>query len=761
LRRRAEPGRRPVRYAFGFASTAGILGGMTLVLVLIILPRRYVLHAGLRESGVSFPAEAAPFAPPPEQPRPAVVRPLPATPPQPGPAEQFWNEVLPLLKAGRYQETFPLFESYLRDHPTDRNVRREWAITLDRAGRSGMAAATYAALLRERDDPDVRLLYARSLRDAGRLDEAEEQYRILRREQPADVALALESAQALAWGRHYEDAAEILAGILRSHPDQSEARVELARAYYSAGRLEDARAALDALPPDELATLGAEQLQTDIVAALTPPPAPEPPEPSLTDRAEEALGKGEYRTAANLYAQALEATPADTALIRTYADVLQYRLEDMEGARESLLRLESDRPGDANVSFRIAQLQAWTGRTQEATRRLEQLILAQAAADATAAQPSLPRRAEERALLGDLYRWDGLRVLSAATYERALVDDSSNVAAREGLETLRSDVDKQVEAEENPRLGTAVSSYSDSDEFTRLDLALEGVALDGTWVVGARSGSRILRGNGLDGLTGSERGLFADVQLGRWWRWGTIRTSLRLGMERFPVEGTDATVDASLLFDQPGSFRTQLEYQRGPAYPVTVTRSSLVAGVGMDRLTLTAARQLFGPWSLTLSGDVTRLSAPDAASWPDAKSSTRIDGSVSLGRSMSPGLIVGVAGEALTYTDAAPVSDAVRLFWDPRAVYSLGVYTQWSRSLGERWDLSGRVAPSFALIDERTRAGFDRVPHISADAGLTYHGGGLSTKLDLFYYQGRFDGYRAYGARLSVSATDLFHRGGR
>jgi tetratricopeptide (TPR) repeat protein len=773
LGRRAEPGRRPVRYAFGFASTAGILGGMTLVLVLVILPRRYVLHAGLRESGVSFPAEAAPFEPPPEQPRPAVVRPLPATPPQPGPAERFWDEVIPLLKAGRYERTFPLFESYLRDHPTDLNVRREWAITLERAGRSDMAAATYATLLREHDDPDVRLLYARNLRDAGRIDEAEEQYRLLRRERPGDVALALESAQALDWGGRYEDAAEILSGILESHPDQGEARVELARAYYSEGRLEDARAALNPLPPDQLATLGAEQLQTDIVAALTPPPEPVPPEPTLTERAEQELATGEYRAAANLYEEALKATPADTALLRQYADVLQYRLEDMEGARESLLRLEPARAGDATLSFRIAQLQAWTGQNQEATQRLEQLILAQAAADTSGAQPDLPRRAEERALLGDLYRWDGLRVLSAATYERALVDDSTNAAAQTGLETLHSDVAKQVEDEENPRLGTAVSSYSDSDDFTSLDLALEGVALDGTWVVGARSGSRIVRGDGLDGLTGSERGLFADVQLGRWWRWGTVRTSLRLGMERFPDEGTGATVDASLLFDRPGSYRTEVVYHHGPAYPVTVTRSSLIAGVGMDRLTLTATRQLFGPWSLTLLGDVARLSAPDAASWPEAKSSTRLEGSVSLGRSFAPGLTIGISGDALTYTNAAPDTVIVRLFnaapdtvrarlfWDPKAVFSLGVYAQWSRSLGERWDVSGRVAPSFALIDERNGPGFTRVPHISADGGLTYHAGGVSTKLDIFYYQGRFNGYRAYGARLSVSATDLFRRGGR
>ena len=64
--KRAKGGSRPSRYYMGFGLTALILTSLTLFLVLFVLPRRYVLSAGLRESGVSFPSEAAPFSPPEE-----------------------------------------------------------------------------------------------------------------------------------------------------------------------------------------------------------------------------------------------------------------------------------------------------------------------------------------------------------------------------------------------------------------------------------------------------------------------------------------------------------------------------------------------------------------------------------------------------------------------------------------------------------------------------------------------------------------------
>jgi hypothetical protein len=130
---------------------------------------------------------------------------------------------------------------------------------------------------------------------------------------------------------------------------------------------------------------------------------------------------------------------------------------------------------------------------------------------------------------------------------------------------------------------------------------------------------------------------------------------------------------------------------------------------------------------------------------------------------MTPSLTLGVATRALTFTRSAPpggdaASGNVRpLFWDPEAAVSAGPYVQLGRDLSTRWRLSGRINPGLALIDERRSqvSGYDFVPHVSAEAGVRREGARFSTALDVFYYQGQFDGYRTYGARLSVSARDL------
>jgi hypothetical protein len=134
---------------------------------------------------------------------------------------------------------------------------------------------------------------------------------------------------------------------------------------------------------------------------------------------------------------------------------------------------------------------------------------------------------------------------------------------------------------------------------------------------------------------------------------------------------------------------------------------------------------------------------------------------VSLGRALTDDLILGITGRALTYSEAAPVSEGRPLFWDPLAVWALGAYAQLDRSLAPGWELRGRLGPAVAWIDERSEPGYQRVPHVSAEGGLTRREGRVSTSMDLFYYQGRFDGYRAWGARLGLAFVDPFRPGER
>jgi hypothetical protein len=91
----------------------------------------------------------------------------------------------------------------------------------------------------------------------------------------------------------------------------------------------------------------------------------------------------------------------------------------------------------------------------------------------------------------------------------------------------------------------------------------------------------------------------------------------------------------------------------------------------------------------------------------------------------------------------------------------VGPYAQLARDLSSSWRLTGRVGPGVAYIDERGPSGSAWVPHLGAEAGLRREGARFWTALDLFYYQGQFDGYRTYGARLTLSARDYSSLVGR
>jgi len=87
-----------------------------------------------------------------------------------------------------------------------------------------------------------------------------------------------------------------------------------------------------------------------------------------------------------------------------------------------------------------------------------------------------------------------------------------------------------------------------------------------------------------------------------------------------------------------------------------------------------------------------------------------------------------------------------------------GVFARWDWGFGERWKARALVNPSYAYIDERVLDGFEGVPHVSGEAGIGFLGSRFQTTLDAFYYQGRLEGYKAYGLRLAVSARDWLWR---
>lgn len=762
------------RYFLKFGVTAFILISATLVLVLFVLPQRYVLSSGFRESGMRFPPPSTPFAPLPVV--PVAARPLPQPPPEipPGPAELFWAEVTPGLQAGNYRAVLPVFERYLREHPDDLDVRHEYAITLLAAGRPGDAIPVLREVLATRDDPDDRLLLARTLRELGRTAEASIEYGRLLEANPDATALALEWAQAHAWAREYERAVRILLEALERDPSSVPLRVELARDYFAMGRLQDASDALVGIDDDALAQADGLVLRNDIQAALFVP-TPEIPPPTLAEQAASARVAGDFERSKELFEQALQESPEDASIWQAYADLLEYELSDFEGARPALLEVERlSEPPSPNLEYRLAQIEIWTNRNDEARERLLTLLASlesgvqpPAPAAGGADQPEPVTVADVRALLGDLNRWDGDRIGAASEYQAALDTDPSNARALDGLAALQADVTRQTVELEQPRVGAAASSLADTDDFYQVDAGGEWVSLDGPWIWGGSGGNRWLGGLDLDGSIVDRQGIYVDLESARWWRWGTIRTGIDFGAQR--VRSTwDYSFGGSLGLRERSGATAELRYRHGPAYPLTSTLQSALADVVQDRFTLTRMQPLAERWSLAAALDAAWLqAASDSVASGTQGGTARLQAALSIGRALSRSVTLGLSARALAFTSAAPRAalpggGTLPLFWDPTSAFSLGPYAQLSRDLSASWKLTGRLTPGLAFIDERrsSRSGYQLVPDVSAEAGVRREGGRFWASLDFFYSQGRFSGYQTYGARLTLSARDWSALGG-
>jgi tetratricopeptide (TPR) repeat protein len=758
--RRPEP-KAKSRYAARFGTIALILISGTLLLVLYVLPERYVLRPGFRESGIGFPNPSTPFAPYPVIAVAAASYPQPPGPPvpplviAPGPAETFWSLVVPLVEGGRFSDALPAFDRYLNEYPTDIDVRRERAVTLLATGDRVAAIGELRRVLGSDEDAELRLLLARTLRELGRIDEAAAEYERLAEARPDDLALTLEWAQAFAWAQRYADAAAVLERALDRSPGSIPLRVELARVYYSGGRLADARDLLAPIGDDELMAANGIALRNDVRAALYVPPPPPPTPLTPLELAVAAREADDFARARTLFEEALRAAPADGALWRAYADLLEYELSDFEGAYAALLELERLRDRDSDVQFRMAQLEIWTGRFTEAEARLVNLL-----ADLDPDAAGEVSRADVHAALGDLRRWQGDRLGAAVRYRFALAADPENERASAGMDAIDAEVRRQLVEVEAPRLGARAYSLADTDDFGRLDLGGDWVDVRDTWVWGGAIGNRWVTGVALDGATADRQGTYAEATGARWWRLGTIRTGVDVGMERLRSKW-DPSVAASIGHRGLDGSTSEVRYEHRSAYPIAVTMQSVLADVVHDRVSVSHARPLGETWSVSVTVDAAHLRGErDSLALGSGTSAARFQGALSVARRVSPSLTVGLSTGALVFADAAPVTSlpgggTQRVFWDPNLVVSAGPYVQLRRDISSSWTLSGRLGPGVALIDERRVTGSDVVPHVSAEAGVRREGARFWTALDVFYYQGQFDGYRTYGARLTLSARDF------
>jgi len=723
--------RRLLPYWLRFLAVTAALLLATGVLVLVVMPQRFVLEAGLRESGVSFPSsrvgfgapQSAPLVQPPPPPRPVVPAAVQ------GPAERLWRELGPVLDAERWDVALGLMDAYLRERPADLSVRRERARTLARAGRLSPAEAAWERLATETGSVVDRLELARMLRDRGEYDRAIALYEGLIEDRPDDPALQREYASTLLWAERYPRAIESLRQYVDRNPGDDGARLDLARALYWGGQPGEAREVLAGIPNTSPVADEARALDSELATVLAPPPEPEPPELTTVERARAAAADGDLSAAVELYEAALDATPDDRKLWLEWIDFVQFRLEDEAGARDALLLYAERFELTSEEMIRLAELHAWTGQESEAIAILEALLAGQ------------PGHADAWVLLGDLRRWNDDPTGASDAYRNALAADPMNPGARNGLEELRLRREEIVAQSEPEGFGPDTNLFSDSDEFLRFDVAGDA---DFRWGVDAltlRAGYLRVEGYDLTGFTTADDGGFGEATYAHWWREASIRTALELGVEHLDGFGTQPSAAIDVRAPNVGGFSLTGRLETLPAYRLANTYESVAEPVRADRLFVSLFRSLGDRWSL---GGALDLGVFDGA----GVTNPRYSGWVTLSRSLSPIVSAELGTSLVGFGEAAPAPNGRRLYWDPKLFWATTAAVSLQSIPDRGWGWHGRLTAGAAYDKERDLPAAAWVPQFGVEGGAVLRGDRQDLGLTAFYRRGREQDYSSWGLEL-------------
>jgi len=690
------------------------------------LPKRFVLQAGLVESGISFPTSSPPFQPTRSRP---VVRPAPyetSDSTRLGPSETLWNQVLPLLEAGRYTAALPLFTEYLDEYPDDLGVWREYANTLLESGRTDEAVAVYRQLLVISEDALMKLQLARVLRDDGDLDGSLRMYRELVAAQPDDLELRLEFARALVWAERYREARTVYQEILRQRSDDYRLTFELAQVLTWDNRPIAAYLLLNQSYTADPKSPEVDRLSQYLDSLLT---ASLPPSLTPVEQARRDVALEDLERAGALYRRVLRTQPTDPDIWLEWADFLQYQLEDLAAARLALLQVEMLRDLESDEQLRLAQLHMWTGHEGEAEILLERIVEGD------------PRNADAWALLGDLRLWSGSQLAARDAYKNALESLPEHPIAKAGLDSLQQQTFRTIEQRESPQAGPRILYFHDSDDFQRLDLVVEATVLRRATAVVVRAGYRHLEGIELSGSRGNDNGPFAQIELAHWWRLGTVRTAVKAGVEQLDAFGNQPTLEAQ--FDMPDASGTALHalYRHGPAFPQTVTYQSVQASLLSDFLEASAFRLIGARWNMSISGSVGSLHAA-------GNNNLRLSAGLAGLYQFSSAVTAGLTTQLLAFADSAPRADGQRLYWDPNMFWATGIQLMLNTPQQSPTVLYARLTPGVALDNERDDLGAQWVPQLAAEAGLRYETARLLLTGEVAYLRGREGGYDSFGANL-------------
>ena len=738
--------RRRVPYWASFFVLVVVLAAVTGAFVLWVLPSRFVFTSGLPSPGVSFPVSGTPFSAPDlvlVEPRPmpdlpeqvAEEVPEDPPPPEPGPAERLWAEVGPLMEAGDDPAALPLFAEYLQDHPDDLDAWLEYGVALVRSGRTGEGEEAFRRVALERGDRRAFLEWAAVLRDREAWEPAAEIYTTLLAEEPGDVAVRVELGRTFAADGRLDRAREEYEWVLSQEPGRHELRLELARVLWADDRAQEAARAAGEIPVTAAAYQDAERLQEEIALALAPPEVEaEEPETDPLVLAQVAIEEDDSEAVRAFFREDRAAgdLPADRAL--EWADLFQYRLEDPSTAISLLEERARIEPPTPQLRLRLARLYVWVGADELAQDEVRELL-----AETDGESP------EAWALLGDLQRWEGLRPRSAEAYARALSLDPQEPQAREGRQRLSEETRLFVRATEDPGVGIMGSGFRDSEGFHVFDVSARGAVLRrGDLGASVQSGYRSLRGERADLSIGRDEGAFAELDLFHWWREGTVRAGLTLGVEHLQEGRTEPLLGARFEARQLGHWGFQGAYERRRGYALLSTIQSLDRQIQADRVSVAVEGRPGRTWSVSTNVDAAALSSQDGRNW-------RLGAGASAYRDLTRTSRVGLTSRILSFSEAAPRELDQRGYWDPELFWSSGVPVEIRTVRHEGWSVFARLTPGAALVQERGGSDSSWSAQLEGEGGVRYLGEQMSFNVNLFSMRGREGGYHASGLSFGMT----------
>jgi len=163
--------------------------------------------------------------------------------------------------------------------------------------------------------------------------------------------------------------------------------------------------------------------------------ASQPPDPEvelLWDRAQDAIGKGDYKEADKLLRQYVVLEPENEAAIRDLARVLSWQARYDESLQYFTIYLEQF-SYDVDVAVERAQVIAWQGKYPEAEAEVRKILQRE------------PENIDANLLLAGVLEWQGKKREAKEVYNWILKLDPDNPSARKGRQEVRRELSPVLE----------------------------------------------------------------------------------------------------------------------------------------------------------------------------------------------------------------------------------------------------------------------------------------------------------------------------